>query len=75
MKLVASSSERLFRAFLSKCKEFMVMEVDGVFWKNVRKQLWPRALFVENEEAQREVIDLVLEIAYCPTAPKWNDYL
>jgi len=75
MKLVASSSERLFRAFLGKCKEFMVMGVEGVFWRGVRHQLWPRALYVENEDAQREIIDLTLEIAYCTLSIKWNDYL
>jgi hypothetical protein len=75
MKLVASSSERLFRAFLGKSKEFMIMGTDGVFWKGVRKQLWPRALQVENEEAWREVIEFTLEVAYCPMAIKWNDHL
>lgn len=51
------------------------MGIEGVFWRGVRNQVWPRTLGVENQTAQREIINLSLQISQCTISSKWVDHL
>ncbi|CAD8180656.1 unnamed protein product [Paramecium pentaurelia] len=73
LKLISQASEKAFQTFISKVIHFM--GGSGLIWQNIRKAFWPRALGFESLEAQRQIVQLTLELCEYLNASKEKDVI